>query len=180
MFRNYFKTAYRNLIRHRAFSIINIAGLALGLTACLLIGLFVYDELQYDKFLPEGERVYRVYNDVSAQEAGQVLAIVPATFGTTLAESVPEVKSVVRILMQQFDANNLVEVGEKSIYEKGSFYADPTFFEIFQLPFIYGSPEKALADPSSIVISDAFSKRVFGDMDPVGKEGCTTKCRFSS
>ena len=75
MLRNYFKTAYRNLFRHKAFSFINIAGLALGITACLLIGLFVYDELQYDKFLPEGDRVYRVYNDISAEEAGTVLAV---------------------------------------------------------------------------------------------------------
>jgi putative ABC transport system permease protein len=178
MFRNYFKSAYRNLFRHKGFSFINISGLALGLTACLLIGLFVYDELQYDKFLPEGERVYRVYNDVSAQEAGEVLAVVPPMFGTTLEQSIPEVETVVRILMLQFDANNLVEAGEKSIYEKGRFYTDPAFFEVFQLPFIYGSPEKALADPSSIVISDEFAKRVFGDIDPVGKEVSVNKLPY--
>jgi putative ABC transport system permease protein len=175
MFRNYFKTAYRNLFRHKGFTFINIAGLALGLTACLLIGLFVHDELQYDKFLPEGERVYRLYNDLSAQEAGEVLAVTPPMFGTTLEESIPEVETVVRILMLQFDANNLVEVGEKRIYEKGRFYTDPGFFEVFQLPFVYGSPEKALADPSSIVISDEFSERVFGDIDPVGKEVSVNK-----
>ncbi|MFD2512293.1 ABC transporter permease [Pontibacter locisalis] len=178
MFRNYLKTAYRNLFRHKAFTLINIAGLTLGLTACLLIGLFIYDELQYDKFLPEGDRVYRVYNDISAQEAGTVLAAVPPMFGTTLEESVPEVETVVRILMQQFDANNLVEVGEKSIYEKGRFYSDPEFFNVFQLPFKYGSPEKALVDPSSIVISDAFAERVFGDIDPVGKELTVNKQPF--
>lgn len=178
MFRNYFKTAYRNLFRHKGFSFINIAGLALGITACLLIGLFVHDELQYDKFLPEGERVYRVYNDISVQEAGEILAVVPPMFGTTLEQSIPEVETVVRILMLQFDANNLVEAGKKSVYEKGLFYTDPEFFEVFQLPFIYGSPEKALADPSSIVISDEFSERVFGDIDPVGIEVSVNKQPF--
>ncbi|RDV14485.1 ABC transporter permease [Pontibacter diazotrophicus] len=178
MFRNYFKTAYRNIFRHKGFSFINIAGLALGLTACLLIGLFVHDELQYDKFLPEGERVYRVYNDISAEEAGTILAVVPPMFGATLKESVPEVETVVRILMLPFDSNQLVEVGEKSIYEKGRFYAEPEFFEVFQLPFKYGSPEKALEDPSSIVISDAFSERVFGDVDPVGKKVAVNKEPF--
>jgi putative ABC transport system permease protein len=178
MFRNYIKIAYRNLIRHKGFSIINIAGLALGLTACLLIGLFVYDELQYDKFLPEGERVYRVQNDMSADEAGTVVTPVPPMFGTTLAQSIPEVETVVRILMLQFDANNLVEVGEKAIYEKGRFFTDPEFFDVFQLPFVYGSPEKALADPSSIVISDKFSERVFGDIDPVGKKVSVNKQPF--
>ncbi|MBC8083040.1 MAG: ABC transporter permease, partial [Hymenobacter sp.] len=61
MLKNYFLVAYRNLVRHKGFSILNIAGLALGLTACLLIGLFVHDELQFDKFVPQGERVYRLY-----------------------------------------------------------------------------------------------------------------------
>ena len=178
MFKNYLITAYRNLYRHNGFTFINIAGLALGLTACLLIGLFVQDELQYDKFLPEGERVYRIYNDISAKEAGEVLAVTPPMFGTTLEQSIPEVETVVRILMLQFDANNLVEAGEKKIYEKGCFYTDPEFFEVFQLPFIYGSPEKALADPSSIVISDKFSKRVFGNIDPVGKEVSVNKLPY--
>jgi putative ABC transport system permease protein len=175
MFRNYFKTAYRNLLRHKGFSFINIAGLALGITACLLIGLFVYDELQYDKFLPEGDRVYRVYNDMSAKEAGEIVTPTPPMYGTTLEQEVPEVETMARILMLQFDANNLVEVGEKKIYEKGQFYTDPGFFEIFQLPFIYGSPEKALIDPSSIVISDQFSERVFGDADPVGQKVSVNK-----
>lgn len=175
MFRNYFKTAYRNLLRHKGFSFINIAGLALGITACLLIGLFVYDELQYDKFLPEGEQVYRVYNDKSAKEAGEMVAPVPPTFATTLEQDFPEVEQAVRILMQQFDANNLVEAGEKRIYEKGRFFVDPGFFDIFQLSFVYGSPDKALADPSSIVISDEFSQRVFGDINPVGKQVSVNK-----
>lgn len=170
MFRNYFKTAYRNLLRHKGFSFINIAGLALGITACLLIGLFVHDELQYDKFLPEGEQVYRVYSDKSAKEAGEMVAPVPPMFATTLEQDFPEVEQTVRILMVQFDANNLVEAGDKRIYESGRFFADPGFFEIFQLPFIYGSPEKALEDASSIVISDEFSQRVFGDANPVGKQ----------
>lgn len=175
MFRNYFKTAYRNLFRHKGFTFINIAGLALGITACLLIGLFVYDELQYDKFLPEGEQVYRVYSDKSAKEAGEMVAPVPPMFATTLEQDFPEVEQAVRILMQQFDANNLVEAGEKRIYEKGRFFADPGFFEVFQLPFIYGSPDKALVDPSSIVISDEFSERVFGDTNPVGKQVMVNK-----
>ncbi|MDX5480618.1 MAG: ABC transporter permease [Hymenobacteraceae bacterium] len=175
MLRNYLKTAYRNLFRHKAFSLINISGLALGLTACLLIGLFVYDELQYDRFVPEGDRVYRLYNDMSAREAGSVILPVPPMFGTTLEQSFPEVETVVRILMLQFDANNLVEYGGKSLYEKGRTYTDPGFFTIFRLPFKYGSPEKALADPSSIVVSDEFAARVFGDTDPVGQKVSVNK-----
>ncbi|GGK81120.1 ABC transporter permease [Rufibacter glacialis] len=170
MFQNYFKVAYRNLIRHKGFSFINIAGLALGITACLLIGLFVVDELQYDKFLPQGERVYRVYNQVSSEEANDVITSVPPMFGTTLQESFPEAETVVRILMQQWDAQSLVEAGDQRIYEKGGLAADPGFFQVFPLPFVYGSPEKALEDPTSVVVSDKFAQKVFGNGDPVGQK----------
>ncbi|AKQ44861.1 macrolide ABC transporter permease [Rufibacter radiotolerans] len=178
MFKNYFKVAYRNLIRHKGFSIINIAGLTLGVTACLLIGLFVYDELQYDKFLPEGDQVYRVYNDQSAEESAGMVSPVPPMFGATLEQSIPEVDKVARILMLQYDANNLVEASDKKIYENGRFFADPSFFEVFQLPFVYGSPEKALADPTSIVISDKFAQRVFGKADPVGKKVAVNQTQY--
>ncbi|WP_162426068.1 ABC transporter permease [Pontibacter pudoricolor] len=178
MFRNYFTTAYRNLFRHKGFTFINIAGLALGLTACLLIGLFVHDELQYDKFLPQGERIYRLYNDRTAEEAGGMITPVPPVFATTLEQSIPEVEETVRILMLPMDANNLVEAGDKIIYEKGRTFADPSFFEVFQLPFKYGSPEKALDDPSSIVVSDKFAERVFGNTDPVGKEVTVNKIGY--
>ncbi|GHA55948.1 ABC transporter permease [Pontibacter akesuensis] len=170
MFSNYIKSTLRNLAWHKGFTLINIAGLALGLTACLLIGLFVYDELQYDKFLPEGEQVYRVYNQQTGEEGGDFIASVPPMFATTLEDNFPEVEATARILMLTFSNNSLVEVGEKQLYEKGMFLVDPSFFEIFQLNFKYGSPEKALDDPSSIVISDEFAERVFGDIDPVGKE----------
>jgi putative ABC transport system permease protein len=175
MFRNYFTTAYRNLFRYKGFAFINIAGLALGLTACLLIGLFVHDELQYDKFLPEGDRVYRVYNQQTGEAGSDFIASVPPMFGTTLEQEIPEVETMVRILMLPFENKTLIEVGDKQIYETGMFIADPQFFDIFQLNFKYGSPEKALDDPASIVISDEFSERVFGNTDPVGKEIAVNK-----
>ncbi|MBJ6119288.1 ABC transporter permease [Pontibacter sp. BT310] len=175
MFRNYFTTAYRNLFRYKGFAFINIAGLALGLTACLLIGLFVHDELQYDKFLPEGDRVYRVYNQQTGEAGSDFIASVPPMFGTTLEQEIPEVETMARILMLPFENKTLIEVGDKQIYETGMFIADPQFFDIFQLNFKYGSPEKALDDPASIVISEGFSERVFGNTDPVGKEIAVNK-----
>ncbi|MBC3539865.1 ABC transporter permease [Rufibacter sediminis] len=178
MFKNYFKIAYRNLLRQKGFSFINIAGLALGVTACLLIGLFVYDELQFDKFLPQGERVYRVYNTVSTDESSDQVTSVPPMFGTTLAESFPEAEYVVRILMQPWDGPRLVEAGDKRLYETGGIEADPTFFHVFPLTFLYGSPEKVLDDPTSIVISDAFARKVFGEGDPVGKKVSIDKNDF--
>ncbi|QHL85995.1 FtsX-like permease family protein [Nibribacter ruber] len=178
MFKNYFKVAYRGLIRHKGFSITNIAGLALGLTACLLIGLFVYDELQYDTFVPEGDRVYRVYNYANLEETNDQIAPVPPMFGTTLKESFPEVETSLRILMQPWDGQTLVENGNKRIYEKGGLDADPTFFEVFPHTFISGSPEKALDDPYSVVISDKFAEKVFGTTNAAGKRVIIDKETF--
>src|SRR5687768_1214403 len=99
MFKNYLLVAYRNLIRHKGFSFLNIAGLALGLTACLLIGLFVYDELQFDKFVPEGDRVYRVYTEQTNKETPETYSPVSPMYAPTLKQEFPEVEQTMRILM---------------------------------------------------------------------------------
>ncbi|MGV3539173.1 MAG: ABC transporter permease [Rufibacter sp.] len=164
MFKNYIKVAYRNLLRHKSFSFINIAGLALGLTACLLIGLFVYDELQYDKFIPEGERVYRVYY----KSTGSNVATTPPMFATTLQQEFPEVENTLRIL-NILQSKNLFEAGDQKFYEMGGILAEPTFFDFFPLAFQYGSADGALNDPGSIVISREMSQRFFGEANPVGK-----------
>ena len=90
MLKNYFLVAYRNLVRHKGFSFLNIAGLALGLTACLLIGLFVHDELQFDKFLPQGERVYRLYTEQTGKETPETFSPVSPMYATTLRQEFPE------------------------------------------------------------------------------------------
>lgn len=168
MWKNYFTIAYRHLVRHKAFSAINIAGLSLGLTACLLLGLFVYDELQYDRFLPGGERVYRLYNDVTTTEGRELVAGTPPMFATTLQQNHPEVETAVRLLrlMDKF----LVEGEGKRLYEEGGLAADSTFFRVFPLAFKYGTPEKALDEPKSLVMSEAMAARFFGAGDPTGKE----------
>src|SRR3954471_7249396 len=98
MIRNYFIIAIRNITKHLGFSFINIAGLTLGLTACLLIGLFVWDEKQYDRFVPGGEEVYRVYNQRS--QGGEIsnVAWTPPMYATSLKEDYPEVDETVRIM----------------------------------------------------------------------------------
>src|SRR6476646_11584620 len=90
MFSNFFKTAFRNITRHKGFSFINIAGLTLGLTACILIGLFVWDEHQYDKNIKNGGQVYRVYDEYTNSEGTQMMAVTPPMFATTLEQDFPE------------------------------------------------------------------------------------------
>jgi putative ABC transport system permease protein len=169
MFKNFFKIAFRNISRHKAFSFINIAGLTFGLTACILIGLFVWDEHQYDKFLPHGDQVYRLYDEYSNNEGTQLVTVAPPMFATTLDQDFPEVEKTVRVMMQA-EYNRLFEAGKNKFYEQSGFYADSTFFDVFPLTFKYGSPAKALDNPSSIVISQEMAERFFGDENPVGKK----------
>src|SRR5215467_15793723 len=100
MVRNFFRTAFRNITRHKGFSAINIAGLTLGLTACILIGLFVWDENQYDKFLPDGNQVYRIYDKYTNHDGTQTLAVSSPMFATTLKQDFPEVEQTTRVMMQ--------------------------------------------------------------------------------
>ncbi|HEX8659605.1 MAG TPA: ABC transporter permease [Hymenobacter sp.] len=168
MFKNYFLVAYRNLIRHKGFSFLNIAGLALGLTACLLIGLFVHDELQFDKFVPHGDQIYRLYSEHPKSETSETAAPVPPMYATALKQDFPEVEQTMRILMQS--SVDLLEVGEKKIYVENSVIADSTFFKIFELPFKYGSPDHALDAPTSIVLAEDVATKFFGNENPIGKE----------
>src|SRR3954469_20192759 len=98
MIRNFFKIAFRNISRHKGFSLINIAGLTLGLTACILIGLFVWDEKQFDQSVPGGDQVYRVCNEVQQKGETDVRAWVPPMFAATLQQEYPEVGKSLRIM----------------------------------------------------------------------------------
>ncbi|WP_224998671.1 ABC transporter permease [Cesiribacter sp. SM1] len=168
MFRNYFKTAYRNLLRNKGFTFINVAGLTLGLTACLLISLFVWDEQQFDKFIPEGEQVYRVYQERTTAEAIELTPRTPPMYGPAFLQELPEVVESVRVM--EILSKNLFEANNKKIYEEKGVYVDSNFFKIFPLRLKWGTQASALKEPASIVISEQFAQRYFGTENPVGKE----------
>jgi putative ABC transport system permease protein len=169
MLKNYFKTAFRNIARHKGFSFINIAGLTLGLTACILIGLFVWDERQYDKFIPGGDQVYRVYEEYTNTEGTQTMAVTPPMFATSLQNDFPEVEKTVRVMMLP-EYKSLFEAGDKKFFEAKGYFPDSTFFEVFPMAFKYGSSVKALDDANSIVLSNEMAQRFFGNENPVGKQ----------
>ena len=168
MFKNYFKIAWRNLLKYKGFAAINIAGLSLGLTACLLIALFVWDEQQFDRFIPEGDRVYRVYNEFTRNETAETSPRTPPIFGPTLQQDLPEVEQSLRVM--EILSKNLFEANNKKLYEEKGAFVDTNFFQVFPLSFKWGSPEKSLADPSSILISEEFAERYYGAESPIGKE----------
>ena len=163
---NFLKTGLRNFTHHKGFSFINVLGLALGFTACLLIGFFVRDEKQYDAFIPGAKNIFRVYQQ-SESDAATIIGVSPPAFSTALKQNYPEVDMALRVM--SFSSKELFEVSGKKIYETGGFIADSNFFELFPLPLLYGSYRKVLDDPGSIVLSEAMSRQFFGNEDPVGK-----------
>src|SRR5690242_7319132 len=169
MFRNFLKTAFRNITRDKGFSFINIAGLTLGLTACILIGLFVWDEHQYDKFIPDADQIYRVYDEYTNHDGTQMLAVASPMYAVVLKQDFPEVEQTARVLMTA-EYKALFETGNKKLYEQSGYYVDSTFFEVFPLSFKYGTSLKALDDPSSIVVSNEMAQRLFGNENPLGKQ----------
>ena len=167
MFKNYLKTALRNLWRYKGFSLINIASLSIGITSCLIIGLFVWDELQYDRFVKDGDHIYRVYTENTAETGTTSTANVAPMMATYLQGSYPEVETTVRLLM--FNGKVLMEAGETRSYEHKGLIADSSFFSIFPLQLSKGDPTHALDEATSVIISERLAKKYFSGSDPIGK-----------
>jgi putative ABC transport system permease protein len=164
MFKNYLKIAFRNLIRYKGHSFINIAGLAIGMAACLLLFLWVQDELSYDRYNEKAERIYRVVNQIENNGRVERCATIPAPLSPALVNEFPWIQKVVRFARSKF----LVKCQGEFFYED-IFFADPDVFDVFTFPLVAGNPETALQDPDSILISEEMKNKYFGEANPVGK-----------
>ena len=165
MLKNYLIIALRNLRRHRAFSFINIAGLAVGMACALLILLYVQDELSYDQYHVNKDRMYRLVTG-SGSDTYEAIAKVSGAWGAALLEDLPDVEQVVRF---RFMGPALVSRGDTRFYEIGAFYVDPSVFEVFSFSLVAGDPQTALSQPNSIVLTRSIAKRYFGEEDPLGQ-----------
>lgn len=165
MLKNYLKIALRNLVRHKAYSAINIFGLAIGIACCLFIALYVQDELSYDRFHENVDRIYRLVPDLNTPEGPRELAQSSPPLASALRNTFPEVFEAVRFVRTR----GLFAVGEKRFYENEVFYADASVFDIFTYPLRQGDPATALQAPNSIVITQEFSQKYFGDDDPLNQ-----------
>ncbi|MGN6601462.1 MAG: ABC transporter permease [Ginsengibacter sp.] len=165
MFKNYFKVALRNLWKHRVFSMINIMGLAVGMTACFLIYLYVHFETNYDAFNTKADRIYRIVTDIKTPSDVLHWSATSAPMAINMEKDFPEVESAVRISGQSF----LVRKGNEKFQEKNSIMADSTLFKIFDFPLIYGDKNTALKEPMSVVLSQTAAKKYFGNKNPVGQ-----------
>jgi putative ABC transport system permease protein len=166
MFKNYLKIALRNILRYRTYSFINIIGLAIGMACCILIMLFVQDELRYDSYHANADNIYRLYAESKSQGETSRFAPVGAPIGKLFSNVLPEIRQVTRI---NRGSRVLVKNGNKKFFEERFFYGDPETFDVFSFSFIKGDAQTALAAPFSVVITESTAQKYFGDDDPVGK-----------
>ncbi len=177
MFKNYFKIAFRNLWRHRVFSGINILGLAVGMTACFLIFLYVRFEMSYDNMHSKADRTYRIICDIKTptetmKAGGPSWAVGPhLTMG-----DFPQVEASVRTTGDEL----LVRKGNVKFQEMNSLYADSSFFQIFDFKLIKGNPKTCLNEPLNIVFSESAVKKYFGNTDPLGQTVLLTGDGFTA
>jgi len=165
MFRNYLKVALRNIIRHKGYSIIHVVGLAIGMTCCILILLWVQDELSYDRYHQKADRIYRLCLDANiGTQLWAPVAMAPAA--PAMIEEFPEVVNAARIVKPERAS---VTYQGKTFQEQDVGYADNSIFDIFTFPLVSGDPQTALTTPYSVVITEEMAEKYFGDQEPVGK-----------
>jgi putative ABC transport system permease protein len=172
MFQNYFKIAWRTMVRQKMYTSIKIGGFALGLATCIFIFLFIRHELSYDKNYEDGNRIFRLYNEDRSPTGGKGTAF-PASTASLIKNDFPEVEKAGRLIPYNwFNAgNNLFRSEEQleSTYEEGFAYADQELLEILGIPMVYGDPLQALAKPNTIVISKRKADKYFPNEDPTGR-----------
>lgn len=166
MLKNFLKIASRNLFKNKFYTSINIIGLAVGLATCLLILLYVLDELSYDKYNAKANRIFRVNNEVKFGDNYFDMAVSPALLGTTMVKDFPQVEQYTRL---RWYGGFLVKKGNENIQEERVGFADSTLFDVFTLPVIAGNPKTALKEPHSLVITEKIAKKYFNSVDAVGK-----------
>jgi len=162
MFRNYLTTAFRNISRHKAYSLINISGLAVGMACSILILLWVQNELSYDRFHKNADHIYRLTCNASDFKA----AVNPAGMPAGLKAELPAIKNFVRLTHQ---TTSLFEAGTKKFQEKNTFYADESFLEIFSFPLIAGNRSTAFSRPDALMLTSSMAKKYFGNENALGK-----------
>jgi putative ABC transport system permease protein len=166
MFKNLFKIALRNLIRDISYSLINILGLTIGITGSLFLILYTYDELSFDRYHENADRIYRISSRISEPDDAFNWAVTQVPLAPQIKQDYPEVEESTRLIGS---GRQLYKYEETEFYEEDVMYADSTFFRVFMYKFIEGNPMTALTEPNSIVVTRSFSERYYGKESPIGK-----------
>ena len=166
MFRNYLKVAARNLLRHKSYSAINVFGLAAGMACCLLIALYVWDELSYDRFYKNAGSIFRVVTDTRNGDNLESSAGSPVPLGPALKNEFPEISQAVRF-WQAF--RPVIGYQDQAFREERFYFAEVPVFEVFTFELLSGDPRTALASPRSVVLTETTARKYFGAEDALGK-----------
>jgi putative ABC transport system permease protein len=166
MFKNYIKTAVRSLYKNKGFTAINILGLALGLATCLLIVFYVVDELSYDRYNTNADRIYRVNEDLKLGENNVQYAVAMPPLAKTLKVEYPYIEDATRI---KAAGTTHVKKGNINMIENRVGFVDASIFNVFTLPMVSGDPKTALLEPNTVVITESTAKKYFNTTDAVGK-----------
>src|ERR1700712_3217683 len=168
MIKNYLRSAWRNITRHKFISFINIFGLTIGFTCCLMIITYIVNELSYDKFNANAERTYRVTRIFYSRDGSENLHLssVAPPFGPLLKVAFPDIEKVTRVLP---NGNTVLKYKDKIFNEQNGFFADENFFRVFSVNVTKGDKKAALYDPYSVMVTPEIAKKNFGDEDPINK-----------
>ncbi len=167
MIKNFLKTAVRNILKYKGYTVINISGLAIGIACSILILLYVRNELSYDEFFDKSDRIFRLVDSGTIRGNPLSVAQTPSIWAGSLQNDMPEVEKIVRL--KPPDSQWLIKYENRVFYEKGFVYADSSVFDVFNYEFVKGDPETALIGPNKVVITEETAVKYFGDDDPVGK-----------
>jgi ABC-type antimicrobial peptide transport system permease subunit len=167
MIKNFFTIVFRNISRNKLTTFINVSGLATGLSASLLILLWVKNELSFEKFNANAENIYRVEEDQFYSDRRYHVTVTPFPSGPVWKEKIPEIREQVRINL--WLSRILFRKGDKAFFESGAAAADSTIFRVFTLPMILGDPKTALNDPNSVVLTKTLADKYFGEENPLGQ-----------
>lgn len=166
MFKNYLKITFRNLIKHKIYSLINILGLSIGLTCSMLILIFMNHQFSYDRFHKKADRIYRLGREIAAAEGELRAPLSSAPVAKVLKQDYPEVVDVVRFKGM---GKVILRYKNQQFTEKHIYFVDPSVFDVFTYPLIEGDPKTALSKPYTVVISQAMAEKYFGDDESIGK-----------
>jgi len=167
MWKSHYTIAIRNLLSNKIFSAINIFGLAAGLACCMLMFLFIQDELSFDKFHANGRNIYRITSMDQVSEEKNELAVTPAPWLPLMKKDYPEIRQWVRLLK---DERSLIgEKGKEHSFVHDVLFTDSSLFDVFSFRLLQGNPHTALTKPNSIVLTKEVAVKIFGNADPIGK-----------
>src|SRR4030095_3571526 len=165
MFRNYLKVAIRSLAKSKLYSFINVTGLSVGIASCILIFLYVQDELSYDRYHERSDRIFRLTEMLHLPKEDRAQAVTSPPMGPAVKQNFPEVEKFVRIN----GSIRYLSWEQKKFLDTRLIYADASFFEVFSYQMLAGDSKHALIEPYSVVLSETTAKKYFGKESALGK-----------